>query len=64
LKVDFTLFFSEICKNHAEYVDEFLASDPQLKAEVKFDLKKLNNQGQRDEDADEALEAEQDENRI
>ncbi|KAL3990963.1 non-SMC mitotic condensation complex subunit 1 family protein [Acanthocheilonema viteae] len=31
----------ELCKDHCEQLDEFLASDKQLRAEVKFDLEKL-----------------------
>ncbi|VDK40710.1 unnamed protein product [Gongylonema pulchrum] len=31
----------ELCKDHREQLDEFLASDKQLKAEIKFDLEKL-----------------------
>ncbi|VDM97448.1 unnamed protein product [Thelazia callipaeda] len=31
----------ELCKDHCEELDEFLASDKQLKAEIKFDLAKL-----------------------
>ncbi|EJW82579.1 hypothetical protein WUBG_06513 [Wuchereria bancrofti] len=31
----------ELCKDHREQLDEFLAGDKQLKAEIKFDLEKL-----------------------
>ncbi|VDK53765.1 unnamed protein product [Anisakis simplex] len=31
----------ELCKDHKEQLDEFLASDPTLKEEMRYDLKKL-----------------------
>ncbi|VDK63151.1 unnamed protein product [Onchocerca ochengi] len=37
----------ELCKDHREQLDEFLASDKQLKAEIKFDLEKLEEKEKR-----------------
>ncbi|EFO23042.1 hypothetical protein LOAG_05445 [Loa loa] len=37
----------ELCKDHREQLDEFLASDKQLKAEIKFDLEKLEEKERR-----------------
>ncbi|VDN60289.1 unnamed protein product [Dracunculus medinensis] len=34
----------ELCKDHREQLDEFLASDRQLMAEIQFDLKKLEEE--------------------
>lgn len=36
----------EICRDHQEQLDDFLASDPQLKAEIRFDLKQTAGQQQ------------------
>uniref|UniRef100_F1KQ64 Condensin-2 complex subunit D3 n=1 Tax=Ascaris suum TaxID=6253 RepID=F1KQ64_ASCSU len=37
------LVLRELCKDHKEQLDEFLASDPLLKEEIRFDLKKLED---------------------
>uniref|UniRef100_A0A914L559 Condensin complex subunit 1 C-terminal domain-containing protein n=1 Tax=Meloidogyne incognita TaxID=6306 RepID=A0A914L559_MELIC len=35
----------EICRDHQEQLDDFLASDPQLKAEIRFDLRQTAGGG-------------------
>uniref|UniRef100_A0A915AMC9 Condensin complex subunit 1 C-terminal domain-containing protein n=1 Tax=Parascaris univalens TaxID=6257 RepID=A0A915AMC9_PARUN len=37
------LVLRELCKDHKEQLDEFLAGDPLLKEEIRFDLKKLED---------------------
>uniref|UniRef100_A0A183BS60 Cnd1 domain-containing protein n=1 Tax=Globodera pallida TaxID=36090 RepID=A0A183BS60_GLOPA len=37
----------DLCREHEEQLDDFLASDPQLRAEIKCDMRRLSNNNKR-----------------